>query len=138
MKSFEETIDIYVEKAIDIAVNILNDTQILPPYSFGVRKDGQISFVEINDKNYYFDDKTLIDSLKDFGQQMISEEKTEGFVIIYHSKISLKEIENDCITIYLKFAKDPLPLKTRIFYFPYILMDDKPNILFAEAFSSEG
>ncbi len=138
MENFEQTIDIYLNKAIDIAVNILNEKQILPPYSFGVRKDGQISFVEISDTDYYVDDQSLIDSLKDFGQHILSEEDAEGFVIMYNSKINLKETEYDCITFYFKFIKDPLPLKTRIFYFPYTLIGGKPNILFGDAFASEG
>lgn len=134
MENFEDFVEKYINAAIDIAVNILDKKQMLPPYSFLIENDGNLQTVFPDESNYLFEDQMLVDSFKDFGNQKIAEENI-GFCVIYNSKINA---ENNAITLFFKFKNDTLPLKTRVYYFPYFFQNQKPFVLFEKAFSSEG
>jgi|GEM_PF-902922 len=138
MENFEDFVERYINAGIDIAVHILNEKRLLPPYSFLINHDGNLQTVIPNEADFLFEDHVIIDYFKDFGNQKISENLNAGFCVIYNSKINKGTGISDAITLFFKFKNDTLPLKTRVYYFPYFFQNQKPYINFELAFSSEG
>lgn len=134
---FEETLDFYIDRGIDLAIRDLDRTERLSPKAFLIEDNGSVTSIQVTDEAYYGDDAVLISSFKDFGEQKM-QKGALGYVVLYNSELHLSEGASQAITLLLKLKNDPSTLKTRIFYFPYYFLDQKVNILFDLAFSNEG
>lgn len=135
--NFETTLDKTIDLALDSAINALNKNQDFQPICFLVNKDCTMTSVLPDDKNNELDTTYLLDSFKDFAAEKIEEPEYSGYCLVYISEINLENEKSNAITLFLKFKNDNLPLKTRIYYFPYIIRQEKPEILFDLAFASE-
>ena len=138
MKNFEEQLDHYLTAALDIAVHILNKKGILPPYSFLILNDHSLQTLVPKTNEFLYDDPELIDNFKEYGQQEMMLGKAAGYCVISSSALPGDSKTASAITVFFKFLEDPLPLKTRVYYFPYLVQNGQPTVLFDAAFSSEG
>jgi len=137
MQKIDSTIDQSIEIAIDQAILDLDREKAIQPFCFLVQHDGCFTSVVPNETDYHFETSTMVDSFKDFGNQTLSSTTTEGYCIVYNSETSVKDTNTNAITVFLKLKNDHLPLKTRIYYFPYSFYNGKPSIDFESAFASE-
>lgn len=133
----EAIVDKAIEKAIDQAVQILTKEKKISPFSFLVHTDSCITSVMPIEKDYYMDEGVMVDSFKSFGNEKLNETNVEGFSVVYQSKTMLKGNEIEVIVVFCKFKNDILPLKTRIYYFPFTFWEQQPFIDFESAFASE-
>lgn len=138
MENFEQQLDQYLTAALDIAVHILDRKGILPPYSFLILNDNSLQTLVPKTTEFLYDDPELIDTFKEYGQQEMVLGKAAGYCVISSSPLPGRGLTINAITVFFKFLEDPLPLKTRVYYFPYHLQNGKPAVLFEAAFSSEG
>lgn len=137
MSDIEILIDKSIDFAIDQMVKNLSEKEIVQPFAFLVHTDCLTSVVP-QDTDYYLDDGVMLDDFKNFGNEKLNEPNVEGYSVAYTSKTKINENEMDIIVIFCKFKKDTLPLKTRMYYFPYTMQAGKPYIDFENAFASEG
>lgn len=137
MKSLEKLIDTAIDTAIDAAVNILNAKKQLNVFCFFVNSDGCFTSVVPNETEFNFDESYIVDSFKDFGNEKMEDAGTEGYCITYSQTVKLHGTETDAIVVFLKLKNDLLPLKTRIYYYPYNFVDGRPFVDFESAFASE-
>lgn len=137
MSDIEILIDKSIDFAIDQMVKNLSEKEIVQPFAFLVHTDCLTSVVP-TDMEYYLDDGVMIDDFKNFGNEKLNEPNVEGYSVAYTSKTKINENEMDIIVIFCKFKNDTLPLKTRMYYFPYTILAGKPYIDFDNAFASEG
>lgn len=138
MENLEETIDKSIEYAIDQVIQKLNENQHFDPFCFLIQHDGCFTDVVPTETDFRFDETYMTDSFKDFGNDKLEENFAEGYGLITKKEITLNDEKQESICIFLKFQNDWLPLKTRIYYFPYLIIGRKPSILFDRAFASEG
>ena len=137
METLEKIIDSAIDTAIDAAVNILNTKKELNTFCFLINSDQCFTSVVPNETEFIFDESYIVDSFKDFGNEKMEDAGTEGFCITYSQTVKLRDTETDAIVIFLKLKNDHLPLKTRIYYFPYSFVSGKPFVDFESAFASE-
>ena len=138
MINIESLIDKGIEQAIDKAIYFLDLNKKLEPFCFLVQKDGCTTDVVPNKEEFHFEENIMVDAFKDFANEKLEDETTEGYCITSTLKTYLKGEEIEALAIFFKFKNDHLPLKTRIYYFPYTFVNGKPYIDFESVFSSEG
>ena len=137
MKALESLIDTAIDTCIDTAIGILNTKKQLASFCFLINSDQCFTSVVPNTTEFNFDESYIIDTFKDFGNEKMEESEALGYCITYSQKIQLKGTESNSIVIFVKLKNDYLPLKTRLYYFPYHFVSGKPYIDFASAFASE-
>ncbi len=136
MNDIDILVDKTVEFAIDEATQKLNSEQKFQPFSFLINSDGGFTSVIPAVYDYYFDESVMVDSFKSFGNEKLMG-TAEGFCICYTSSVSLKGGEAEVIVVFCKFKNDHLPLKTRIYYFPFTTSHGSVFIDFEASFASE-
>lgn len=130
----ETMVDKAIDEAIDRAVLVLKNEKILSPFMFLINENNFISVVP-TEKDYYYDDSVMVDSFKSFANEKLTE--VEGYCVVYDKKTTIKGLEMNIIAIFIKMKNDTLPLKTRVYYFPYNIVGENPMIDFELAFASE-
>ncbi len=135
--NFETSLDKSIDFALDCAIKFLDEAREFYPFCFMIDAEGKIISVVPQTDNDYPESTYLIDTFKDFAGEKMQQPEYIGFCVTYNVSLNLNEGKTDAVAIFLKFKNDNLPLKTRIYYFPYLLNGEKPQILFDLAFSSE-
>lgn len=138
MTTIEILIDKGIEQAIDKAIFFLDTDKKLEPFCFLIQKDGCTTDVVPNKDEFHFEENIMVDAFKDFANEKLDDDSTEGYCITSTISTFLKGEEIEALALFFKFKNDHLPLKTRIYYFPYTFVNQKPYIDFESAFSSEG
>lgn len=138
MNDIEILIDKTINFGIDQAIQLLDKENTFSPFGFLVHTDDCFTSVVPKDADYYLDEGVMIDDFKNFGNEKLNDPNVEGYSVVYVSKTKIHQNETDIIVVFCKFRNDTLPLKTRMYYFPYTILAGKPFIHFENAFASEG
>lgn len=138
MTDIEILIDKGIEKAIDKAIYFLDTEKKFEPFCFLIQSDACFTEVVPNKDEFHFEENIMVDAFKDFANEKLEEASAEGFCITSTLQTFLKGEPIEALAIFFKFKNDHLPLKTRIYYFPYTFVNQKPFIDFDSVFSSEG
>lgn len=133
----EQLVDTVIEKALDKGIAELHAKTQLEPFGMLIHDRHTVSEIIPNSREYYYDQSVLIDSLKEFGNEQITNGDSEGFCIVFQTEVPLQGKSHHAIGLFFRMKDDYLSLKSRMYYFPFQYLGNIPQINFELAFASE-